>query len=98
MIVPPIMAMTTAIPDGITTPDTLDTQLGGLMFFDGGPGAETTDRIYNRLDFTHAYQACMTADLGTTDLRTDTVGIVCDEPGFMANATIAGSKISKPDM
>lgn len=52
-------AMTTPIPDGITTPDNIETQLGDLNFFDGVPDAETTDKIYNLLDFTHAYQAYM---------------------------------------
>ncbi|MEQ9692561.1 DUF1254 domain-containing protein [Shimia sp. SDUM112013] len=52
-------AMTTPIPDGITTPDNIETQLGDLNFFDGVPDAETTDKIYDLLDFTHAYQAYM---------------------------------------
>ncbi len=54
---PPQMAMSTTIPDGITTPDNIETQLGALNFFDGVPDAETADKIYNLLDFTHAYQA-----------------------------------------
>ncbi len=49
--------MRTEIPDGITTPDTIETQLGYLSFFDGVPDAQSTDKIYNLLDFTHAYQA-----------------------------------------
>lgn len=53
----PKMKMTTEIPEGITTPDTVETQLGDLTFFDGVPDADSTDRIYNLLDFTHAYQA-----------------------------------------
>ncbi len=31
---PPKMKMTTEIPPGITTPDTLETRLGDLNFFD----------------------------------------------------------------
>lgn len=58
-IVPPTMAMTTQIPDGITTPDTVETQLGDLTFFDGVPDADAADRVYNLLDFTHAYQGYM---------------------------------------
>jgi hypothetical protein len=53
------MKMTTEIPDGITTPDNIETQLGDLNFFDGVPDADTNDKIYNLLDFTHAYQAYM---------------------------------------
>lgn len=54
---PPKMKMTTVIPDGITTPDQVETQLGDLNFFDGVPDADSTNRVYNLLDFTHAYQA-----------------------------------------
>ena len=55
----PKFKMTTEIPDGITTPDNIETQLGDLNFFDGVPEAKTTEKIYNLLDFTHAYQAYM---------------------------------------
>ena len=51
----PKMAMTTDIPDGITTPDNIKTQLGDLNFFDGVPDAEKTEKVYNLLHFTHAY-------------------------------------------
>ncbi|WP_306146926.1 MULTISPECIES: DUF1254 domain-containing protein [unclassified Roseibium] len=54
---PPKMKMTTEIPDGITTPDNIETQLGDLTFFDGVPDAETTEKIYNLYDFSQAYQA-----------------------------------------
>ena len=54
-----MMKMTTEIPDGITTPDNIETQLGALNFFDGVPDAESTEKIYNLLDFIHAYQAYM---------------------------------------
>ncbi|MFN3132388.1 DUF1254 domain-containing protein [Roseibium sp.] len=53
---PPKMKMTTEIPDGITTPDNIETQLGDLTFFDGVPDAETTEKIYNLYDFSQAYQ------------------------------------------
>ena len=56
---PPKMKMTTEIPDGITTPDNIETQLGDLNFFDGVPDANSNERIFNLLDFTHAYQAYM---------------------------------------
>lgn len=51
------MAMSTEIPDGITTPDNIETQLGDLNFFDGVPDAETTDKVYALYDFSMAYQA-----------------------------------------
>lgn len=51
------MQMTTQIPDGITTPDSIETELGDLTFFDGVPDDATAETIYEFLDFSHAYQA-----------------------------------------
>ena len=53
----PKMGMTTDIPDGITTPDNIETQLGELTFFDGVPNEETAEKIYDLYDFSQAYQA-----------------------------------------
>jgi hypothetical protein len=53
----PNMKMATEIPKGITTPDNIQTRMGELSFFDGVPDAETTLKVYNLLDFSHAYQA-----------------------------------------
>ena len=53
------MEMTTEIPLGITTPDTIETQLGELNFFDGVPDEQTAEKVYNLLDFHHALQAYM---------------------------------------
>ncbi len=50
------MAMTTEIPEGITTPDNIHTRVGELNFFDGVPDVESAQKVYNLLDFTHAYQ------------------------------------------
>lgn len=52
----PPMAMTTEIPEGVTTPDNIQTRVGALNFFDGVPDVESTQKVYNLLDFTHAYQ------------------------------------------
>jgi len=54
---PPKMKMTTEIPKGVTTPDNIQTRVGELNFFDGVPDVESAQKIYNLLDFTHAYQA-----------------------------------------
>ncbi|WP_425045703.1 DUF1214 domain-containing protein [Primorskyibacter sp. S87] len=51
------MEMTTVIPEGITTPDNIQTRVGELNFFDGVPDVESAQKVYNLLDFTHAYQA-----------------------------------------
>ena len=49
--------MTTPIPSGITTPDNIKTRIGDLKLFDGVPDADSAEKVYNLLDFTHAYQA-----------------------------------------
>jgi len=54
---PPKMKMTTDIPDGIATPDRLETSLGTLNSFDGVPDAATTQKIYDNLDLQRATQA-----------------------------------------
>ncbi len=42
--------MRTEIPASITTPDTVDTPLGTLRFFDGLPDADTVRKVYDNLD------------------------------------------------
>jgi hypothetical protein len=37
-----------------STPDRLETSLGALEFVDGVPSSETSERVYDHLDFTHA--------------------------------------------
>ena len=43
------------IPPSITTPDKVETRLGTLDFKDGMPSAATSDKIYDNLVFTHAF-------------------------------------------
>ncbi len=50
----PTMKMTTEIPEGVTTPDNIQTRVGELDFFDGVPDVESAQKVYNLLDFTHA--------------------------------------------
>jgi hypothetical protein len=54
---PPKMKMTTEIPEGIATPDKLETRIGTLTSFDGVPDAQTTQKVYDNLDFQRATQA-----------------------------------------
>jgi len=54
---PPKMKMTTDIPEGISTPNKLDTRIGELNFFDGVPKKETADKVYDYLDFHYAVDA-----------------------------------------
>ncbi len=49
--------MTTEIPQGIATPDVVNTRLGQLKFFDGFPDDSTVEKLYDNLDFQRAVQA-----------------------------------------
>jgi hypothetical protein len=44
-------------PPAITTPDRVDTRIGPLDFQDGAPIGATLDKVYDNLDFTHAFRA-----------------------------------------
>ena len=43
-------AQTTEIPQGILTPDEVETSIGTLNFFDGAPLPATVDLVYDNLD------------------------------------------------
>lgn len=53
----PKMKMTTEIPEGIATPDKIETRIGTLTSFDGVPDEKTTQLVYDNLDFQRATQA-----------------------------------------
>ncbi|WP_424285479.1 DUF1254 domain-containing protein [Eudoraea sp.] len=55
----PKMKMTTDIPEGIVTPDVLETQIGTLTSFDGVPDEKTTQLVYDNLDLQRATQAML---------------------------------------
>jgi len=46
----PKYSQTTAIPEGITTPNEIETTIGTLKFIDGAPYPETADLVYDNLD------------------------------------------------
>src|SRR5262245_50679493 len=46
-----------AIFPAISTPGKVETRLGTLEFKDGAPSEETVSKIYDNLDFTHAFEA-----------------------------------------
>ena len=54
---PPKMKMSTEIPDGIATPDRLETRIGTLNLFDGVPDKSTAQKVYDYLDFQRGVQA-----------------------------------------
>jgi hypothetical protein len=58
---PPKMKMTTDIPPAITTPDSVETRLGTLKFFDGFPDDATVEKVYDNLDFSRGVQAFLNA-------------------------------------
>lgn len=45
------------IPAAISTPDQVNSRIGRLEFRDGMPSAATVARVYEQIDFTHAYNA-----------------------------------------
>ncbi len=53
----PKMKMTTDISPQITTPDSVETRLGTLKFFDGFPDDATVEKVYDNLDFSRGVQA-----------------------------------------
>jgi hypothetical protein len=63
---PPQMKMTTPIPPSITTPDSVDTRLGTLKFFDGFPDDATVQKVYDNLDFERGVQAFMSGMPGAS--------------------------------
>ena len=46
----PSYSQTTDIPEGITTPDHVETSIGTLDFFDGVPSKNTAENVYDYLD------------------------------------------------
>jgi hypothetical protein len=47
------------IPSSLTTPDRVDSRIGRLDFKDGAPSKATVDKMYDQIDFTHAYNVFM---------------------------------------
>lgn len=48
---------TTPIPEGIVTPDTVETSIGTLTFTDGVPSRDTAERVYDFMDTARAADA-----------------------------------------
>ena len=57
----PKAKMATDIPAAVLTPDSVETRLGTLRFFDGLPDEETVRKVYDNLDFQRAVQAYLAA-------------------------------------
>ena len=54
---PPKMKMTTAIPEGIASPEKLETRVGTFALRDGIPDQNSIENIYDYLDFHNGVQA-----------------------------------------
>ncbi len=57
----PKMKMTTPVPPGITTPDSVETRLGILKFTDGFPDDATIKKVLDNLDFQRGVQSVLAA-------------------------------------
>jgi len=53
----PKMKMTTDMPEGILTPDHIDSRIGELVSVDGVPTKKTTELVYDNLDFMRGVQS-----------------------------------------
>lgn len=45
------------VPPNVMTPDTVETRIGTLKFFDGQPDSETVKKVYDNLDFVRGVEA-----------------------------------------
>ncbi|AMM84529.1 DUF1254 domain-containing protein [Martelella sp. AD-3] len=63
---PPVMKMTTPIPEAIVTPESVETRLGTLNFFDGYPDDATANLVYDNLDFMRGVEAFLNAMPGAS--------------------------------
>ena len=54
------------IPPAVTTPDKVKSRLGTLDFKDGMPSKETVAKVYDNLDFTHAFEAFVNTMAGVS--------------------------------
>jgi hypothetical protein len=65
---PPKMKMTTNIPEEITTPDSVETSLGTLRFFDGLPDRPTVEKVFDNLDFMRGVDVFLNTTAATSTL------------------------------
>jgi hypothetical protein len=65
---PPKMKMTTEIPRDITTPNSVETRLGTLRYFDGLPDKATVEKVYDNLDFMRGVEVFLNARAATSTL------------------------------
>jgi hypothetical protein len=66
--IPPKMKMTTNILAEITTPDSVETSLGTLRFFDGLPDKATVEKVFDNLDFMRGMDVFLNTTAATSTL------------------------------
>ncbi len=54
------------VPQSITTPDTVESHIGSLVFKDGYPTAETAKKLHDELDYIHGVEAFMNTIQGVS--------------------------------
>jgi hypothetical protein len=90
----PKMKMTTDIPPQITTPDSIETRLGTLKFFDGFPDDATVQKVYDTLDFQRGVQTFLNAMPGASlvGMRTGFRKLGTDNGSILLFANLLDSK------
>ena len=72
------------IPASIMTPDSVDTRIGRLEFFDGFPTEATTRTVYDNLDFLRGVEVFLNfvpvASLECMRLGTEAMGVTETSP------------------
>jgi hypothetical protein len=77
-------------PPSITTPDVVESRIGTLEFTDGMPSQETLDKVYDHLDFVHAFEAFVNTMQGV-NLRAIHQGLL--DAGVQDNEVILFSEL-----
>ncbi|WP_369049030.1 DUF1254 domain-containing protein [Tenacibaculum sp. UWU-22] len=62
----PTFSQTTDIPEGLVTPDVVETSIGTLKFMDGAPLPETAELVYDNLDRMRGVDAYLKGIQGTS--------------------------------
>ena len=73
------------VPASIVTPDTVQTRVGTLKFFDGLPDDDTVKKVYDHLDFARGVEAFM-AGIPATSVEALKRGFI--EAGFPCNGGV----------
>jgi hypothetical protein len=60
---------TTDIPKSIITPDSVETRLGTLKFKDGVPDTATAQKLFDEIDYVHAFEAVIGGYAAVNQLR-----------------------------